>query len=146
MQVKSRGESGQRADRPSIRADHNISDLKSTGVSRPSRSYIVDNDPPISRESQTFCQARSNGLRASLDLDAMYVPILTQALVNEAHNSCRNGKAQPLAPTRFGENESINPYDVTFGIDQGAATITWVDRRIGLNVNQWTRRIGLPRN
>lgn len=114
--------------------------------SRTSRRHVIDYDPPILREPQSFGQALRDRLRARLDLDAMHVPILAQALVHETHDSCRDGKPEPLAPTRCGENKSVNPYYLAFGINQRAAAIARVDRSIGLNVNHRTARICLPRN
>src|SRR5208282_4770303 len=146
MEIECRGEGGQRTDEAAIRADYNIPDLHASRLSGTSRRYVVDHDPPVLRKSQSFGQVLSDGLSTCLDLDAMHVPILAQALVYETHDSCRDGKPEPLAPARCGENKSVNPDHIAFGINQRAAAIAWVDGSIGLNVNHGTVRICLPCN
>src|ERR1017187_5378414 len=146
MEIESGSKSRQRADEAAIRSEYNIPDLQASRLSRTSRRHVIDHDPPILREPQSFGQAASDRLSACLDLDAMHVPILAQVLVHEMHDPCRDGKPYSLTSTRCGENESVNPYHITVRIHQWAAAISGVDRSIGLNVNHRTTRIGLPRN
>src|SRR5208337_1054687 len=146
MKIESRGERGQRADEAVISSYHNIADLQATSLSRTSRDHVVDHDAPILRQPQTFRQTVGDGLSTRLDLDAMHVSILAQALVDELHDARGDGKAQSLASTRFGEDKSVNPYHVAFGIHQRAAAIAWVDRSVGLNVDHGTAGIRLSRN
>src|ERR1017187_1593714 len=146
MEIESSGEGRQRTDTAAIGADYDIPDLQARRLRRTSRGYVIDHNPPILREAQSFGQVVGDGLSARLDLDAMHVPILTQALIDELHDSCRDGKPESFASTPGGENKSVNPYHVAVGIHQRAAAVARVDGSVGLNVNHRTARICLSRN
>src|SRR5208337_806022 len=83
MEIQSRGEGRQGADRAAIGADYYIADLQAASLSRTSRDHVIDHDSPILCEPQSFGQVLIDRLSACLDLDAMHVPILAQALVHE---------------------------------------------------------------
>src|ERR1035441_6207266 len=106
MEIESSGEGRQRTDTAAIRADYDIPDLQARCLRRTSRRHVIDDNPPILREAQSFGQVVVDRLSARLDLDAMHVPILTQALIDELHDSCRDGKPESFASTQIGRHTS----------------------------------------
>ena len=57
---------------------------------------------------QTLGQGRSNFLRAGANFDAMDVPVLAQAVVDEIDDAGGNGEAQTFAASALRENESVD--------------------------------------
>src|SRR5207247_5930627 len=59
--------------------------------------------------------------------------ILDQAFIDRLAHAGGNGEAHALIATGLGEDCRIDPYQFTFGIDQGATGISRIDCRVSLN-------------
>ena len=77
---------------------------------------------------------------------------LVQALADcvlehcDADNAARNRKAESFVPARLRQNEGVHANHRAINVHKRPARISWIDRRIGLDVNHRRIRIGLPRN
>ena len=65
----------------------------------------------------------------------------SQPVENEADDSGRNRKTQPLAPPALGEDERIDAKQVSVNVNERTATISGVDRRVRLN--EYHRQLGI---
>src|SRR5262245_33404603 len=67
----------------------------------------------------------------------MNVAILLERCIDIADNVARNRETDSFAATRLRENESVDSNQCAIRVDQGAAAIAGIDRRIGLYINSW---------
>jgi hypothetical protein len=146
VQVKSGGECGERADGAVIGVQDDVADLEAASVGGTIGSYVIDDDAPVLRETQSAGETLGDGLRASFDFDAMHVSVLAQTLIDETDDARGNGKAEAFASAGGRENESVDADDIAFAIDERAAAVAGIDGSIGLNVDERTVGVGLPRD
>src|SRR5271155_1534978 len=97
MQIESCGQCRQSIDHAIVSAKDNVLDFKAGRFGGTAGSDVRNHDSPALSEPQTFRQCRRNGLRASLDFDAMHMPVLAQALIDEADDASGNCESQTFA-------------------------------------------------
>ena len=94
---------------------------------------------------QAFGQGGSNLLRAGANFDAMDVPVIAQAVVNEIDDARRNGEAQTFTASALRQNKSVDPENRAIHIHQRASAVAGIDGSIGLKIRQRLGGVGLPR-
>ena len=85
------------------------------------------------REFEGFGQGRRDFLNGHTHPASYNLAGLLQAIDDIQRNAAGNGKSNPLRPTRPGEDRRIDSDEFTAHIDQRAAGIAGVNRRVGLN-------------
>ena len=97
------------------------------------------------RQLQSFRQVGSDFLRNCANLDAMNMAMSSQAVVNEVDHSRWDGKAQSLAASPLRQDEGVDADHGSAHIDQWAAAVSGIDRRIRLEIGDGLGGVGLTR-
>src|ERR1700721_3649364 len=72
--------------------------------------------------------------------------VSAEVLIVELYNRGRNGKAQTFASATLAEHERIDSDKIAVYIDQGTATVSWIESCIRLNVEHRIVGFRLPCN
>src|SRR5208282_2405750 len=97
------------------------------------------------RQMQALGQSGSNFLNPGADFNAMNVPVLAQAVVDEIDDARGNGEAQAFTASALRKNEGVDPEDRAIHIDQRASAVAGIDGGVSLQVGERLGRIGLTR-
>ena len=98
----------------------------------------------ILRQLQACCQVGSDCLSVCSDGNGGNKAARLQFEIYEADDRLRDGKSQSLtsAPGRI--DKCVDANQIAIAVYQWSATVAWIDRRIGLDVNHWAIQFGLP--
>ena len=89
------------------------------------------------------CRPFSRGRVAEHDV-ALVAHIGADLLENVSHDVGRRRETQPLVPAGLRQDERVDAYDVAGSIDERAAAITRIDRRVRLDINHRVLGLELP--
>ena len=143
MQIECAAKSRQRIYHAVIGGKHNVPNLQAGRFCWPIRRDIRNQHTPTALQIQTGSQRRCNGLRACFDFRTMDVAVLLQTLVHELHDPGRNRESQAFASATAGNDESIDPDNVSVHVHQRPTAVARIDGCVGLDVDHGLVGIGL---
>ncbi len=97
------------------------------------------------RQPKTSRQLPRNGLRTDPDLAPNHSARLPDLVVDVLDDVARDREADPLAAAGLGEDEGVDADHPALDVDERAAAVARVDRRVGLDVDHRVFRADLPR-
>ena len=102
---------------------------------------VGHDDAVVSRQSERRGHARRDGLDAHAHFLPAQVTVLPELAEHRPGRRARNGEAQALVPSGLRQDERVDADHFPADVDQRAARIAGIDRRIGLHED--LRRVGV---
>ena len=97
--------------------------------------------PDDARQPETCRERRRDGLNVDPDQSAMEMSELLQLRIRRRDHCAWNGKSQTLASAGLAQDERIQADELAVDIDQRAAAVARIDRRVRLN--EHARAVGI---
>ena len=146
MRVEAEGQQRQAVHRLAVDADDDVGDAQAGEIGGPAGQQVRDDHAPVLPELKSTREVGRDRLQVGADLTLMELAKRAQLVIRDVHDRARNAQNRDPRCRPTGNDVGIDPDQLAVDVDERAAAVAVIDRRVGLDIHHRTIGVRLPRD